>query len=70
MAIVFYCYGIRFEQRDNVSQPLAPMFFPNPPRIGEKIKLYPSGTLAEVRQIDHLHMIIDVMPIQIVEAVA
>lgn len=46
------------------------MYFPSPPGIGQMVKLYPSGTLAEICQIDHHHMIIDVMPIQIAEAVA
>ncbi|MEM7794821.1 MAG: hypothetical protein AAF579_10255 [Cyanobacteria bacterium P01_C01_bin.118] len=68
MAIVFYCYGIRFEQ-DSFPQLLTPMFFPVPPTIGQKIQLYPSEKLAEIRKIDHHHMIIDVTPIQIAEAV-
>lgn len=70
MVVVFYCYGVRVEQDDAPFPDLwGPMYFPVPPQIGQVVKSRSTGMFAEISQIDHYRMVIDVMPIQVVEVV-
>ncbi|MEM9088018.1 MAG: hypothetical protein AAGC93_04665 [Cyanobacteria bacterium P01_F01_bin.53] len=45
------------------------MFFPKPPKIGEIVKLRTTGMLAEICQIDHYRMVIEVLPLPVAELV-